>query len=312
MKESLLIAIGGNSLIRAGQKGTIPEQLANARSLAANIAEIAVRGFRFVLTHGNGPQVGSQLLRSELASAQTYPLSLDVCVSMSQGEIGYILQNALQSALSSRGLRIPVATLLTQVVVERTDPAFLNPMKPIGPFYSKEAALRKEEDLGWTMIEDAARGYRRVVPSPRPLRILELDVIAKCLELGMILIAAGGGGIPVTDENGTFIGVEAVIDKDSVSALLAVELRVEHFLISTDVDYVYVNYKRPGEKAITSMSVEEAKRYMQEGHFLEGSMKPKIDAAIQFLEAGGRDVIITSNENLLTALEGKTGTRIVK
>jgi carbamate kinase len=312
VKETLLIAVGGNSLLRAGEKGTIPEQFANARLLAARVAEIASRDYGIVLTHGNGPQVGSQLLRSEIASNQTYALPLDVCVSMSQGEIGYALQNSLQSVFRERGLTTPVVTLITQVLIERTDEGFLNPTKPVGPFYSREVAERKQRDLGWEMVEDAARGYRRVVPSPKPVRVLELDAIRTCLELGAIVIAAGGGGIPVVNEDGNFRGVEAVIDKDRVSALLAKELKLRRLIITTDVEYVYLNYKKPSQEAIKRLSVPAAQRYLSEGHFAQGSMRPKIEAAIDFLESGGEEVIITSAENLLAALEGNAGTHIRK
>lgn len=310
MHETLLIAVGGNSLIRAGQKGTIPEQFENARLLAQRIADVHARGHSLLLTHGNGPQVGSQLLRSEVASSQTYTLPLDVCVSMSQGEIGYALQNSLQSVLRERGLTTPVVTLVTQVLVDKNDEGFLNPSKPVGPFYSKEVADRKQRELRWEMIEDAARGYRRVVPSPRPVRILEIDVIRKCLELGTIVIAAGGGGIPVVSEDGTIRGIEAVIDKDRVSALLATELKLQRLLISTDVEHVYLHYKKPDQEAINCMSVSTARRYLDQGEFAEGSMKPKIEAAIDFLKAAGEEVIITNAEHVLAALDGDAGTHI--
>lgn len=310
MKETLLIAVGGNSLIRPGQKGTIPEQFENARLLAERLVEIAARGFGLVITHGNGPQVGSQLLRSEIASSQTYSLPLDVCVSMSQGEIGYALQCAAESEFRGRGLESPVITLITQVLVDKDDTAFQNPTKPIGPFYSKEVALRKRGEQGWHMMEDAARGYRRVVPSPLPLRILELDVIRKCLEFGAIVITAGGGGIPVINEDGSLKGVEAVVDKDHVSALLATELRLRRFLISTDVEYVYLNYKKSEQEPLKCISADSAKQYLSEGHFPEGSMKPKIEAAIDFVKAGGEEVIITDAQHLLASLGGDAGTHI--
>ncbi|MEK9138632.1 MAG: carbamate kinase, partial [Bacteroidota bacterium] len=235
-----------------------------------------------------------------------------VCVSMSQGEIGYALQRAVESELRGRGLESPVITLITQVLVDKEDSAFQHPTKPIGPFYSKEVALRKRGEQGWHMMEDAARGYRRVVPSPLPLRILELDVIRKCLEFGAIVIAAGGGGIPVINEDGSLKGVEAVVDKDQVSALLATELKLRRFLISTDVEYVYLNYKKSGQEPLKCISADSAKQYLSEGHFPEGSMKPKIEAAIDFIEAGGEEVIITDAEHLLPALEGSAGTHIGK
>lgn len=312
LTHSLLIAVGGNSLIRAGQKGTIPEQFANARLTAEQIGDLAERGYRIVMTHGNGPQVGAQLLRSEAGAAQTYTLPLDVCGAMTQGEIGHILQTTLQSALQERNIEVSVAALVTHVLVDRNDPAFQRPTKPIGPFYSEEAAKRKSKDFGWILIEDADRGYRRVVPSPKPCAIIERDIIEECLSRSWIVIAAGGGGIPVVRENGVYRGVEAVIDKDRASALLASELGFESMIISTDVEYVCVNFKQADQKTIRQMNIQQAKTYLQQNEFREGSMKPKIEAAIEFLETGGTNVIITSPEKLLDAIEGHTGTHIVK
>lgn len=263
-----------------------------------------------VITHGNGPQVGSQLLRSEAGSSQTYQLPLDVCVAMTQGEIGFILQNTIQSALHKRGINRPVVTIVTQVVVDCSDPAFKNPTKPIGPFYSKSVADQKRLDLGWNIVEDAARGYRRVVPSPIPKDIVELDVIRQCVERDVIVITVGGGGIPVVERDGVYTGIEAVIDKDRASALLASKLKLQQFLISTDVEHVCLNYKKPGQQVLGEISAGVMKTYLQEGHFKEGSMKPKIEAAIQFLENGGQKVVITNPEHILAALEGKTGTII--
>lgn len=310
MKESLLIAVGGNSLIRAGQRGTILEQFGNARNTAEHIGELARRGYRIVVTHGNGPHVGAQLLRSEAGASQTYELPLDVCVAMTQGEIGYILQTSLQSVLREMNLNIPVAALTTQVLVDPHDPAFARPTKPIGPFYSKEMAERKRVELGWNVVEDAARGYRRVVPSPIPRSIVELDLIRSCLDLGIIVIAAGGGGIPVVEDGNELRGVEAVIDKDRASALLARQLKVQKFIISTDVERVCLHYKQPDQKPLLTLTTEEAMKYVAEREFHEGSMKPKIEAAIEFLEAGGEEVIITNPEHLLAALEGDAGTHI--
>ncbi|TAK52121.1 MAG: carbamate kinase [Bacteroidetes bacterium] len=312
MADSLCIAVGGNSLIRAGQKGTVAEQFANAHLAAAGIAELAARGCHLVVTHGNGPQVGSQLLRSEAGSAQTYSLPLDMCDAMTQGEIGYILQNSLQSVLRERGVTLPVVTLVTQVVVDKHDPAFEKPTKPIGPFYSKEAAERKERELGWSIVEDAARGYRRVVPSPKPRGIVELDVIRTCMENGVLVIACGGGGIPVISENGAITGKEAVIDKDRASALLASLLKLKRFVISTEVEQVYLNFKKPNQQAVKRMTIAQAKQWLAEGHFYEGSMKPKIEAAVDFLEAGGTEAIITNPEQLVSAVDGNAGTTIVR
>jgi carbamate kinase len=312
LKESLLIAVGGNALLRAGQKGTIAEQIANAEFMAERITDLAEQGYNIIITHGNGPQVGSQLLRSELSSSQTYALPLDVCVAMTQGEIGFILQSALQKAFLHRGIEAPVAAFVTQVLVDENDPAFQHPTKPIGPFYSKETALKKQQELGWNIIEDAARGYRRVVASPKPISVLELDVIQKCIDANIVVIAGGGGGIPVIQKNGDIIGIEAVIDKDRASALLASQLRIQRMIISTEVEHVCLNFKKPGESPIQRMNVPLAKKLLGEGQFLEGSMKPKIEASIQFLDSGGEEVIITNPENILAALQGRSGTHIIK
>lgn len=274
--------------------------------------ELARRGYRIIITHGNGPQVGSQLLRSEAGSSQTYELSLDVCVATTQGEIGYIMQTAIQSELRRKKMNFPVAGIITQVVVDKNDPAFLNPTKPIGPFYSAELAERKKIEMGWNVVEDASRGYRRVVPSPTPLDILEIDVIRECLEKGIIVIATGGGGIPVALTDYGIEGIEAVIDKDKASSLLARKLGVEKFIISTGVQEVYLDFKLPTQRAIRNVSIDEIKKYLEEGHFREGSMKPKIEAAIDFIESGGEEVIITDPEHITGSLEGKAGTHIFK
>jgi carbamate kinase len=263
-----------------------------------------------VITHGNGPQVGAQLLRSEAGSSQTYQLPLDVCDAMTQGEIGFILQNTIQSALNKHGIKRSVVTLITQVVVDHTDPAFQRPTKPIGPFYSKTVAEQKRSELGWNIIEDAARGYRRVVPSPLPKDIVELDVIRKCIEQDFIVITVGGGGIPVEERDGTYVGVEAVIDKDRASSLLATRLNVQQFIISTDVENVCLNYKKPDQLTLRAIASTELKEYLQQGHFQEGSMRPKIEAALQFLDQGGQKVIITNPEHILAALDGQAGTII--
>jgi carbamate kinase len=312
VKNSILVAVGGNSLIRAGQRGTIAEQFENARQTAECIVGIAARGFALLVTHGNGPQVGAQLLRSEAGSAQTYTLPLDLCVAMTQGEIGFVLQNSLQQVFQNRQIHRPVVTILTQIVVDRNDPAFQRPTKPIGPFYSKETAERKRKELGWNVIEDAARGYRRVVASPLPKDIIEFDVIKSCLGRGIVVVAAGGGGIPVIVENGQVKGIEAVIDKDRASAMLATKLGIEHFMISTEVPEVYINYKKSNQQKLRALRTAEAMKYYADGQFSEGSMKPKIEAALDFLNNGGAMVTITDPEHLLLALDGQAGTRIIK
>jgi len=309
--RTALIAIGGNSLIRAGEKGTMAEQLANTRRTAAAIVGLVRLGYRLVITHGNGPQVGAQLLRSERASDVVYPQTLDVCGGASQGEIGYLLAQSLRNQLAAAGMDLPVACIVTQTVVSPDDPAMLHPSKPIGPFYSLAAALEKERTQGWHIVEDAARGWRRVVPSPDPIEILELDVIKSLLGRGVLVVCTGGGGIPVMRVNSQLQGVEAVIDKDRASALLAIELGVDLFAISTDTEYVYLNYKQPGQQALQYVTASEMEQYDREGHFPPGNMGPKIESVLRFLRAGGKEAVITSYENLLPALQGQAGTHVI-
>ena len=301
---TLLVAVGGNSLIRAGEKGTVAEQFANARATARAIVGLVSRGYRVIVTHGNGPQVGAQLLRSERAADQVPVQTLDVCGAVSQGEIGYFLSQSLQDELSAAGLQMPVVSLVTQSVVSAHDPAMLHPTKPIGPFYSRSQAEERKRSLGWEIVEDAARGYRRVVPSPEPIEIVELEVIRKLTSEGVLVVACGGGGVPVVRTNGTLHGVEAVIDKDRASALLASQLRVDLFAISTDTDYVYLDYKRASQRALNVVTTSELERHYQAGHFPPGNMGPKVESALQFLKAGGREVVITSYEHLCEAVDG--------
>lgn len=309
--HSILIAVGGNSLIRAGEKGTIAEELANARRTAAAIVGLVQSGYRIVVTHGNGPQVGAQLLRSERTSDQVPAQTLDVCGAASQGEIGYLLAQALRRELAAAGVQVPVVGIVTQTVVSASDPSMQHPTKPIGPFYSRADAEDKKRLFGWTIVEDAARGYRRVVPSPEPVEIVEVEVIRDLVQAGVLVIACGGGGIPVIRANGGFAGVEAVIDKDRASALLASELGVEIFAISTDTDYVYLDYKKPSQRALTCVDTAEIDAHFRAGHFPPGNMGPKVESALRFLRHGGREVIITSYEHLYDAVAGKAGTRIM-
>jgi carbamate kinase len=306
-----VVAIGGNSLVRPGERGTPTEQRRNLLATCEGIAAVMNAGYRVVLTHGNGPQVGDALLRSEVASGQVEPLPLDACVAETQGTIGYLLQQVLQETLQRHGLRRPVVTMVTQVLVSARDPAFRNPTKPVGPFYSREEAERRQARLGWHMVEeDARRGYRRVVPSPRPQEIIELPAIKAALASEALVIACGGGGIPVVYRGEELVGVDAVIDKDRVSSLLAWELEAGLFLISTSVDRVALNYGTPRERPLPYLSVEEARRYLGEGQFPSGSMGPKIEAALDYLERGGSLVIITSPEGIPEALHDMTGTRL--
>ncbi len=310
-KNTALIAVGGNALIRAGERGTIAEQRANAATTAHYIVQLIRRGYAIVLTHGNGPQVGAQLLRSELAAPQVNPEPLDVCVADTQGAIGYLLEQALKDALDAAGLSVPIVTVITQVLVDERDPAFNRPTKPVGPFYTEEEARRRQRELGWAIVEDAARGYRRVVASPEPLEIVEIDVIRSLVANGNLVIAAGGGGVPVARRDGHLVGVEAVIDKDLAAALLARGLGVDTFIIATDAEQVYLNYKRPDQVALGRIGASAAQEYARAGQFPPGNMGPKIDAALRFLRGGGAEVIITSPERLLDAVLGKTGTHIL-
>jgi carbamate kinase len=311
MTGTALIAIGGNSLIRAGEKGTIAEQLANARSVSGGVAALLREGWEVVITHGNGPQVGAALLRSERAAGAVYEQGLDVCVASTQGEIGYLLQQALQQEILHSGLPHAVATVLTQVVVNREDPAFAKPTKPIGPFLSRGAAEEKTRLFGWVMVEDASRGYRRVVPSPEPLEIIEEALIRRLIEQGIVPIAVGGGGIPVVRTDGELKGVDAVVDKDRASVLLAQRLPADLLVFSTGAEHVYLNYRKPNQRALIRAGVMEMRDYLQAGQFPPGSMGPKIEAAIRFLEGGGRRVIVTSDEHLVDAVHGAAGTHIV-
>lgn len=312
MPKTALVAVGGNSLIRAGEKGTIADQLANTRRTAAAIVGLVGRGFGVVVTHGNGPQVGAALIRSERASDQVYAQPLDVCDAATQGEIGYLLQQSLGNELAAAGLAVPVATVLTQVVVSPDDPAMVQPTKPVGPFYTRAHAEERRRALGWSIVEDASRGYRRVVPSPEPIAIVEIPVIRTLIGQGVLVVAVGGGGIPVTRQGGALAGVEAVIDKDRASALLAAELGVDLFVISTDADRVYLDYRKPSQRALGRVTAAEMATHLEAGQFPPGNMGPKVQSALRFLERGGAEVIITSYEYLVEAVAGHAGTHIVR
>ncbi len=309
MSKLAVVAVGGNSLILDGLRGTIPEQVDAALVTGRHIAALVEHGWRVIVTHGNGPQVGFILLRSDLAADVLPRLPLDICDADSQGGVGYIIGNSLQKALAERGVNRTVVSLLTRVVVDPDDPAFSKPSKPIGPFYSQEEAEHHRDHDGWNIVEDSGRGYRRVVASPRPRAIVELDAIRTLSGAGYVLVAVGGGGIPVVRESeGVYRGVEAVIDKDLASSLLAAELKADLLLISTGVARVSINFRRSDQRELEHMTLEEAQRYMDEGQFPAGSMGPKIGAAMQFLKAGGKEVLITSPEMIDEALAGRSGT----
>jgi len=309
----VLIALGGNAILRHGEKGTAEEQMANVRITAKHLVKLLEEGDRIAITHGNGPQVGDILLKNELAKATLPPMPLDVCGAESQGMIGYMLQQGLQDELDAAGLKLPVVTIVTRVLVDPRDPAFEKPTKPVGPFYTSTEASGLEEERGWRMVDDSGRGYRRVVPSPSPVQIMESKTIAELFGSGTIVIAAGGGGIPVIrDKGGMISGVEAVLDKDRTAALLGRILLVETLLILTDVAEVYIDYNKPGQRAVGRMTVQECRGFLEQGQFAAGSMGPKIESAVRFLESGGARVIITSLEMVEDALAGKAGTTIVR
>ena len=266
-------------------------------------------GYRLIVTHGNGPQVGESLLRSQMAQPQSPP-RLDVCDAETQGVMGYLLQQTLRNTLAERRMRANVVSLITQVVVDPEDPAFHDPGKPIGPSYSPEDAAEYKQKQGWKMTEDAGRGWRRIVASPRPLEILELDAIKACLDHEIVVIAAGGGGIPVVRRNGQLEGIDAVIDKDHASSLLARSLLAELLLFLTEVDRVALRFGRPDQLPLDRLTCEEARRYLRQGEFPRGSMGPKIEAALEFLEAGGRHVVITCPESITGALQYEKGTHL--
>ncbi len=315
--RTFVIALGGNCILRAKERGTVEEQYRNLRRTAEELVGLLSSGSRIVITHGNGPQVGNLLLASEMAEAMVPPLPLDICGAATEGFIGYMIQNTLANALRQAGGPYKITTVVSQVVVDANDPAFENPSKPIGRFYSESEAERLRREKGWHIIEDSARGYRRVVASPLPVSIQQARIIKSMLDAGEIVVAVGGGGIPVVREkNRNLRGVEAVVDKDYASARLAIEIDADVLFILTAVEYVYRDFATPQQKALPDLTVAEAKRLLAEGHFGRGSMEPKIGAAIMFLEetdpAWERDVIITVPETALGALEGRTGTRVTR
>lgn len=309
MPRTVLIAIGGHSLIRAGEPTTIAAQRIHVAETCRAVADVVAAGWRTVVTHGNGPQVGAALRRSEIAAAEAYPLPLDMCVASTQGEIGVLLQQALGEALEARGLSQRIATVLSQVVVRSTDVVSERPSKPIGPFYSGADADRRRR-AGWNLIEEPPYGYRRVVPSPEPLEIIEEPVIRTLVDAGVVVIALGGGGVPVVRQDGHLVGIEAVVDKDLASALLATRLGVDVFVMSTDVDCIYLDYGRPGARALGGVTAEDLRHHLADGQFPAGTMGPKVEAALRFIAAGGREVIVTSPDRLGAALDGRAGTHV--
>jgi carbamate kinase len=308
--DPLLVALGGNALVRPGQSGSIPEQAATLRASLAGIVELIRRGHPLVITHGNGPQVGHILIRAEVARGRAYDLPLDVCVAQSQGETGYLIQQTLHNLLRNAGIDRPITALISRVVVDKDDPRMQRPTKPVGPFYTGEQAVALKA-RGCSVVEDAHHGHRRVVPSPLPLRIVEAGIVQRLMDEGVIVIALGGGGVPVAVEpDGRLTGVEAVVDKDLASGVLAASIGITRILDLTSVDHVKLHFGSPAEQNLGRITVADAKAHLAAGHFEPGSMEPKIQAAIRFLEQGGQRVVITSPDHAVDGFEGRIGTQI--
>jgi carbamate kinase len=313
-KKVAVVAIGGNSLIKSKQQQTVQDQYKAAQETSTHLVDMIEAGWDIAVGHGNGPQVGFILRRSEIAHKVEgmHQVPLDVCGADSQGAIGYSLQQTIHNELRKRGIDKPAATIITQVRVDANDPAFQAPAKPIGTFMEEDEAMKRKEELGWDIVEDAGRGWRRVVASPIPVEIMELEAIKALIASGTVTITVGGGGIPVIETEAGLVGKAAVIDKDFASAFLANEINADLLLISTAVEKVALNFGKPDQVELEQMTVAEAKKYLDEGtHFAKGSMEPKIKAIVKFLEQGGKEAIVTNPENIGRALKGETGTRII-
>lgn len=307
-----VLAFGGNAIIRKGEPGNIHTQFANTRKVLEGVVGLVVHGSELIIVHGNGPQVGNELVRSQMASSEVPELPLGVLVADTEGGMGYMIQQSLQNILWRYRIKKPVVTILTQVVCDRDDPRFNHPTKPIGRFFTEEEASSLMGEKGWLMREDAGRGWRLVVPSPKPSKIIEHRTISMLVQAGIIVIAGGGGGIPIfLEDNGDFEGLDAVIDKDFTASLIGRNVGADTLIIATDIRKVSLDFNTEKQRDLDLMTVEEAERYFAEGHFLEGSMGPKIEASIEFLKAGGKRVIITSPGSISRALRGEAGTTIV-
>ncbi len=311
MNRKVLVALGGNAISKHRERGTAEEQFENVQKTCEHLVKLIQDGYQIAITHGNGPQVGDILLKNELAKDVLPPMPLDVCGAQSQGMIGYMLQQSMGNELNRVGVDRPVVSVVTQTVVDPKDDAFTHPTKPIGPFYSASEAERLKKEKRWIMVEDSGRGYRRVVPSPYPKEIVERSTIRTLFESGAVVIAVGGGGIPViTGDDGRLAGTVAVIDKDLAGQIFATNIGAEVLLLLTDVSQVFLNYGQPDQTALSTMTIAEAKRHLRDGQFAPGSMAPKVEAAIRFLEAGGKKAIIASLDEAGKALAGAAGTAI--
>ena len=312
MVKTITVALGGNAINKPGQKGTAEEQFENVLNTTRQIVKMINKGHKVIVTHGNGPQVGSILIQQEAGASQVPPMTLDICGAETQGQIGYMIQQSMGNELAALGIKKTVVSLVTQVLVDKNDEAFKNPRKPVGPFFNEEHAKKMMAEKHETWIEDAGRGWRKVVASPIPQAIVEIDAVKSLVDQGFIVVASGGGGIPVIqNEDGTLTGIEAVIDKDRAGEVLAEEVKADILMILTDVPFAAINYGTPEQKNLDVVKLSEMKKYAAEGHFKAGSMGPKVAAAIQFVENGGEKAIIASLENALEALENNKGTIIV-
>ncbi len=307
-----LIAFGGNALLPPSSSGTIEEQLKAAEETAKDLIEIVNSGYKLVIVHGNGPQVGNALIRAEESTNKVPMISLDVCVAQTQGEMGYLLTRGLYNELGKRSLSLPIVTVVTHCLVDKLDPSIQNPSKPIGPFYAQHRAEELKNTKNWNIIQDSGRGFRRIVASPKPVSVMEMDFIKHIINsTEAILICGGGGGIPAYKENGKLYGIEGVIDKDFTAALIAKELQADLFIIVTQIDRVAIHFNTPNQKYLSRISLSELKEYQLEGHFPPGSMGPKIRASIDFVESTGKEVIITKSDMLKNSLSGMNGTHII-
>jgi carbamate kinase len=308
----VLVAMGGHAFMQAGEKGTIEDHERNAETIAALLMTLVDRKYHVVITHGNGPQVGNLLIQNELSRGEVPAMPLDVLVAMTEGSLGYILQQSLLNQLRKKDVRRYVVTVVTQVLVDEADAAFREPTKPIGPFLSREEAERRRDVLGWQVREDSGRGWRRIVPSPKPIKVIQRDMIREAARAGHIVVACGGGGIPIKKQaDGQYAGIEAVIDKDLTSSVLATDIGAGLLVILTAVPQVYINFGKPNQQALGAVTLEELERLREEGHFAPGSMGPKIEAVIHYLREGGRRALITNPESLPMAIEGRAGTHFV-